>query len=427
MSAEIVGIIGLGYVGLPVAVALAKSGLDVRAYDRNAARIEELCAGIDRTREVSEAELRSSGVSFGSDASILRDVSCFIITVPTPIDESRRPDLSYLRAACETVGAALKPGGLVIIESTVYPGITEEFCAPIIEARSGLRASKDFMLGYSPERINPGDAARSFADVVKVIAADSPEALARVASIYERAAKAGLHHAPSIKAAEASKLLENTQRDLNIALMNELALICDRLGIPTRDVIEAASTKWNFLPFKPGLVGGHCIGVDPYYLTACAEQHGHHPEMILAGRRINDAMGRFVAQKCLKLLVSRGVSIAAASIGVFGITFKENIPDLRNSRVHDLVSELKAYGARPLIVDPVAERGPAEALYGELLVSEASLPKLDALIFTTPHRHFIEEGELRLASLLREGGVLLDVRAALDPKKLPQTIEYWSL
>lgn len=427
MSAEIIGIIGMGYVGLPVAVALAKSGLEVRAFDRDVVRITELEAGIDRTREVSARDLEESGIRFGSEESILRGVSCFIITVPTPIDDSRRPDLSYLRDACESAGAALQPGGLVIIESTVYPGVTEEFCAPILESRSGLIASSEFMLGYSPERINPGDAARSFADVVKVIAADSPEALDRVAAVYERAAKAGLYRAPSIKAAEASKLLENTQRDLNIALMNELALICDRIGIPTRDVIEAAATKWNFLPFKPGLVGGHCIGVDPYYLTACAEQHGHHPEMILAGRRINDAMGRFVAQKCLKLLVARGIPIGEASIGVFGVTFKENIPDLRNSRVYDLVAELRAYGARPFIVDPVADQARAEELYGELFVSAHALPQLDALIFTTPHRHFIEEGEARLAAYLREGGVLLDVRAALDPRGLPAGVDYWAL
>lgn len=424
---EIIGVIGMGYVGLPVAIALAASGHEIRAFDRDRARVEELIGGLDRTREVTSAALRESGIAFGADESILRGASCFIITVPTPIDESRRPDLQYLRDACESVGASLERGGLVIVESTVYPGITEEFCAPIIEARSGLKASRDFMLGYSPERINPGDAARSFADVVKVIAADSSEALERVAAIYERAAKAGLHRAPSIKAAEASKLLENTQRDLNIALMNELALICDRIGIPTRDVIEAASTKWNFLPFKPGLVGGHCIGVDPYYLTACAEQRGHHPEMILAGRRINDAMGRFVAQKCLKLLAQRGVPIGEASIGVLGVTFKENIPDLRNSRVHDLVAELKAYGVRPFIVDPVADEERARALYGELLIDASELPPLDALIFTTPHRHFIEEGEGRVAAYLREGGVLLDVRAALDPAKLPETIGYWSL
>lgn len=424
---EIVGILGMGYVGLPVAVALARSGLEVRAYDHDRKRIDELQRGIDRTREVAEPDLLSSGIRFDSDPAVLNGVTCFILTVPTPIDESRRPDLGFLRAACETVGEWLDKGALVIVESTVYPGITEEFCAPIIEQRSGLRANEDFMLAYSPERINPGDAAKSFSDVVKVIAASSPAALDRVEKIYRGAAKAGLHRASSIKAAEASKLLENTQRDLNIALMNELSLICDRLGIPTRDVIEAASTKWNFLPFKPGLVGGHCIGVDPYYLTACAEQLGHHPEMILAGRRINDAMGRFVAQKCLKLLVARGISIGEASIGVFGITFKENIPDLRNSRVHDLVSELRSYGVRPWVVDPVADPERARALYGELLIEPSAVPALDALILTTPHRAFLEEGEARLIRQLKEGGVLLDVRASLNPKSLPETIEYWSL
>jgi UDP-N-acetyl-D-galactosamine dehydrogenase len=321
----------------------------------------------------------------------------------------------------------LRPGGLVVFESTVYPGLTEELCGPLLAAASGLRQGQDFQLGYSPERINPGDRAHRLETIAKVVAAESPDALERVAALYGPVAVAGLHRAPSIRVAEAAKVIENTQRDLNIALMNELALICDRLGIRTHDVLAAAATKWNFLPFTPGLVGGHCIGVDPYYLTAKAERLGYHPEVILAGRRINDGMGGFVAQKLVKLLIAKEVPVRRARVGVLGLTFKENVPDLRNSRVPDILKELASFGIAALLHDPLADAGAAQHEYGLELAPLALLRDLDALVLAVPHRAYLEHGELGLAAMLGPRGILSDVRSALDPARLPATITYWSL
>jgi UDP-N-acetyl-D-glucosamine/UDP-N-acetyl-D-galactosamine dehydrogenase len=427
MSDERIGVLGMGYVGLPVAVALAETGAKVVAFDLDPARIEELRRGLDRTREVDAGALRAAHVEYVSDEAALEGCTTFIVTVPTPIDAENRPDLSSRRAATESVARRLAPGGLVVYESTVYPGVTESVCAPLLESISGLEWRRDFHVGYSPERIDPGNASRGFGKSVKIIAADDEATLARMTSIYEPAVPAGLHRAPSIAVAEAAKVIENTQRDLNIALMNEFALIFDRLGIPTRDVLEAAGTKWNFLRFSPGLVGGHCIGVDPYYLTARAEQVGYHPEVILAGRRINDSMGRFVAHKLVKLLARSGARARDARVAVLGVTFKEDVPDLRNSRVLDLVTELVELGLDPVVHDPVVDPAPAASLYGARLVERGALTELDALVLAVPHQAFLAPGAEALSGMLREGGVFIDVKGRIDPSHLHEGTVYWAL
>src|SRR4051794_5801488 len=364
LMVEKIAVIGLGYVGLPVAVGMARAHGAVVGFDVDRVRIAALRDGIDATGEFRPDELAAIDVRYTADPADLAGCSCFILTVPTPIDANRQPDLGALRRACRTVGSALRPGGIVVVESTVYPGVTEEVCGPLLAAASSLRQAVDFQLGYSPERINPGDPEHRLETIPKVIAAEDAAGLRRLEAIYGPVVKAGLHRAPSIRVAEAAKAIENTQRDLNIALMNELALICDRLGIRTRDVLRAAATKWNFLPFTPGLVGGHCIGVDPYYLTAKAESLGYHPEVILAGRRINDGMGGFVAQKLVKLLIAADVPVRRARVGVLGLTFKENVPDLRNSRVPDILAELTSFGVTALVHDPLAPDEAARAEYG---------------------------------------------------------------
>ncbi|MEO1020393.1 MAG: nucleotide sugar dehydrogenase, partial [Pseudomonadota bacterium] len=355
MTTEKIAIIGLGYVGLSVAVGMARAHGGAVGLDTNEVRIDQLNNGHDATHELSESELADTGLIFTADPCDLKGCTFFIVTVPTPIDANRQPDLQPLIRACETVAAAIEPGAVIVFESTVYPGVTEEVCGPILAERSGLRQNIDFKLGYSPERINPGDQERRLATIVKVIAATDELTLERVRAVYSPVIDAGIHIAPSIKVAEAAKVIENTQRDLNIALMNELALIFDRLDIRTKDVLDAAATKWNFLRFNPGLVGGHCIGVDPYYLTAKAEATGYHPEVILAGRRINDGMGTFIAQKCVKLLIGKGLAPQKARVGVIGLTFKENVPDLRNSRVPELIGELESFGVTVLVHDPYAD------------------------------------------------------------------------
>ena len=424
---EKIAVIGLGYVGLPVAVGMARAHGRVLGFDIDPERIAGLRRGFDATGELRADELAELDLHLSDDPADLAGRTCFIVTVPTPIDADRQPELGPLRRACATVGAVLRPGALVVFESTVYPGLTEEVCGPLLAAASGLQPGRDFQLGYSPERINPGDRAHRLETITKVVAADSPAALARVEAVYGPVVTAGLHRAPSIKVAEAAKVLENTQRDLNIALMNELALICDRLDIRTRDVLAAAATKGNFLPFTPGLVGGHCTGVDPFSLTAKAERLGYHPEVILAGRRINDGMGTFVAQKLVKLLIGREVPVRRARVAVLGLTFKENVPDLRNSRVPDIVRELANFGITALIHDPLADPAAAQAEHGLALSPLELLRGLDALVLAVPHRAYLELGAAGLAAMLTDHGILIDVRAAVEPADLPAGTAHSSL
>ena len=352
-------VVGLGYVGLPLAVAFAEH-CDVIGFDINAARIEELLAGNDHTSEVSDTALRKAAVRYSSDPASLVEAGVIIVAVPTPIDEHRNPDLTPVLAASATVGRRMRRGCVVVFESTVYPGLTEEICLPILEKESGLARGRDFELGYSPERINPGDKVHTLETIVKIVAGSNAASTELLAGLYGLVVRAGIHIAPSIRVAEAAKVIENTQRDLNIALMNEFAVIFRRMGIDTTDVLEAAGTKWNFLPFRPGLVGGHCIGVDPYYLTFKAEELGLHPQVILAGRRINDGMGKYLAESLVKDLIRLGVRVDTATVGILGFTFKENIPDLRNTKVIDLARELGDYGIQVRVHDPLAD--PSEAL-----------------------------------------------------------------
>jgi UDP-N-acetyl-D-glucosamine/UDP-N-acetyl-D-galactosamine dehydrogenase len=427
MTQEKICVVGLGYVGLPVGLAFARIFPGVVGFDISRPRIEELRAGVDRTNEAASCALQSSELQYEHAVENVGPCSFFVVTVPTPIDDSRQPDLNPLRRASETVGQLLRPGAVVVYESTVYPGVTEEFCGPILEQVSGLQRGVDFKLGYSPERINPGDRTHTLEKTVKVVAGEDAETLERVAAAYERIIEAGVHRAPSIKVAEAAKVIENTQRDLNIALMNELALIFDRLDIRTRDVLEAAGTKWNFLPFTPGLVGGHCIGVDPYYLTAKAEAVGYHPQVILAGRRINDGMGAFVAQRLIKLLVQQDAAIKGAKVGVMGLTFKENVPDLRNSRVPDILAELSHFGIEALVHDPRADAGEAVEEYGIRLCSLDELSQLDGLVLAVSHREYTEMPREELFARLKPTGAIADIKSMLHPREVPETLAYWSL
>ncbi|MGD8318650.1 MAG: nucleotide sugar dehydrogenase [Myxococcales bacterium] len=423
---ERIAIVGLGYVGLPVALSFAKKFEQTVGFDVSRERIDALRAGVDWTGEVSDSDLRTSKLQLTSEPSDLRGCTFFIVAVPTPIDPDRRPDLGPLLSATRTVGSVLSPGAVVVYESTVYPGVTQDRCGPILAATSGLVPSRDFKLGYSPERINPGDKRHTFEKIIKVVSGEDPETLERVARAYEAVVEAGVHRASSIKVAEAAKVIENTQRDVNIALMNELALIFDRMGIRTRDVLEAAGTKWNFLRFSPGLVGGHCIGVDPYYLTAKAESLGYHPEVILAGRRINDNMGRYVAEKAVKLLRKQDHPVKGARVGVLGLTFKENVPDLRNSRVPDIVMELREYGIEPVVHDPLASGDQALREYGIDLRPFDTLTDLDCAILAVAHQRYLDRLD-RIMSGVRPGGLLIDVKSVLDPSTIRNDLLYWSL
>jgi UDP-N-acetyl-D-galactosamine dehydrogenase len=419
-------VIGLGYVGLPVALAFAKRFPCTIGFDINEEKIASLLNGIDTTGEISSEVLSLSPLTITSDPSYLSKATFFVVAVPTPVDSNHRPDLRPLIRASEIVGRALKPGSVVVYESTVYPGVTEDVCGPTLARESGLCRGKDFKLGYSPERINPGDKEHTIEKVVKVVSGEDEETLDRVAAVYGRIVEAGIHRAPTIKVAEAAKIIENTQRDINIALMNELALIFDRLDISTRDVLEAAGTKWNFLKFAPGLVGGHCIGVDPYYLTAKAEETGYHPQVILAGRRINDGMGSYVAQRMIKLLVRADISVKAARIGILGLTFKENVPDLRNSRIPDIVNELRQFGLEPLIHDPIADAVEAHNEYGLNLSPWEEMQGLDGVIVAVGHEAYQKIGCSAIAHTVRPGGVLMDVKSICKSANLPG-IHYWSL
>jgi UDP-N-acetyl-D-glucosamine/UDP-N-acetyl-D-galactosamine dehydrogenase len=408
---SVVAVVGLGYVGLPLAVEFAKRYRTI-GFDRSAERVADLARRIDRTGEVSEEELRAAQrFEPTAEPARLRDADFVIVAVPTPVDAARRPDLAALIEASRTVGANLKPGATVVYESTVYPGCTAQVCVPEIERASRSKWREGFFVGYSPERINPGDREHTLPRIVKVVAGDTPQTLERIAALYGAIVPAGIHRAPSIETAEAAKVIENTQRDLNIALMNELAIIFDRLGLDTRDVLKAAGTKWNFLPFTPGLVGGHCIGVDPYYLTHRAEMAGYHPEVILAGRRINDGMARFVAEKTIRMISVSGKPIRGAKVNVLGLTFKENVSDLRNSKVADLCAELKGYGADVHVHDPVADRAEALHEYGITLKTWEELPRADAVVLAVAHTKLRDRP---VGEKLEPGGCVIDVKAALD-------------
>ena len=423
---EKIAVIGLGYVGLPVALAFARKFPGTLGFDISLARVEALRRGEDSTGEAAPGELERTSLRFTDQLEDLRGCTFFVVAVPTPIDAHRRPDLSPVEAASRTVAKVLAPGAIVVYESTVYPGVTEEVCGPILSQVSGL-PREAFSPGYSPERINPGDKEHRLETIVKIVAADSPAAMDRVADTYQAILDRPVHRAPTIKVAEAAKVIENTQRDLNIALMNELAVIFERLDIRTADVLAAARTKWNFLPFTPGLVGGHCIGVDPYYLTARAEAAGYHPEVILAGRRINDNMGRYVAQRVVKALNRRGVATSEARIGVLGLTFKENVPDIRNSRVPDIVAELVEFGADVRVHDPFVTAEEARHEWGLTPTPLDELVGLDALIVAVAHDVFARAPAAQLYARLREGGVLFDVKNVLDPASVPSHLQYLAL
>jgi UDP-N-acetyl-D-galactosamine dehydrogenase len=421
-----IAVIGLGYVGLPVAAAFARLNLPVIGYDIDGVRISELRNSHDRTREIEPDELACPTLKFTSDPAELAAADFFIVTVPTPIDLTQRPDLRALLAASETVGRVLKRGDIVVYESTVYPGAIEEECIPVLESISGLAAARDFGVGYSPERINPGDKAHRFETITKVISGQDPATLKIIAAVYGSAVTAGLHYAPSIKVAEAAKVIENTQRDLNIALMNELSAIFEALGIDTGDVLEAAGTKWNFMAFHPGLVGGHCIGVDPFYLTYRAERAGYRPEVILAGRRINDGVGQRVARECVRRLFKRRTS--EALVTVLGLTFKENVPDTRNSKVVDIVRELDSFGIAVQVHDPLASGDEALSELGIALTDMSSLRPADAVILAVGHEHYVSAGWPMVTSLLKNGeGLVFDVRSKLDRKTKPGGVELWRL
>jgi UDP-N-acetyl-D-galactosamine dehydrogenase len=420
-------VVGLGYVGLPVALALAQHFGTVVGFDISERRVKALRGGEDWTGEVDSGDLKRSTLKITADPADLQQASFFIVTVPTPIDKDRRPDLSPLEGACKLIGPALRPGAVVVFESTVYPGVTRDICGPFLAKASGLRQGVDFKLGYSPERINPGDREHRLETIMKIVSGEDEETLQRVATAYGKVVKAGLHRASSIEVAEAAKVIENTQRDLNIALMNELALIFDRLRIPTMEVLKAAGTKWNFLPFTPGLVGGHCIGVDPYYLTARAEEVGYFPQVILAGRRINDGMGGFIAQRLVKMLIAAERQVKNARVGVLGLSFKENVPDLRNSRVPDIVNELREFGITAFVHDPLVNAEEARHEYGLDLSPLSALRNLDGIVLAVPHRVFRADGYAQLLSGLQPGGVLVDVKTALERHEIPANAAYWSL
>ncbi len=424
-----IAVVGLGYVGLPLAIALAKH-VNVIGFDIDAKRILELQRHFDRTHEVSSAALKNTTMTYTTQAEILREASVIIVAVPTPINNHRTPDLEPLLNATRTVGTCMPKGCVVIYESTVYPGLTEEICVPLLEKASGFAYNKDFFVGYSPERINPGDKVRTIETVVKVVAGSTPKTTELLKDLYGMIVKAGIHEASSIKVAEAAKIIENTQRDLNIALMNEFALILGRMDLDTSEVLAAAATKWNFLPFYPGLVGGHCIGVDPYYLTFKAESLDYHPQVILAGRRINDSMGKHVAETTVKKLIKKKRSVCGARVGILGFTFKEDVPDLRNTRIIDIVTELSEYTCEVLVHDPLARPEEAREIYSVELVPITALTRLDALIVAVGHKEFHHLRPRDVVSFFAtpEDGLVMDVKSLFDKKALQKFgLEVWRL
>ena len=421
---ETIAVIGLGYVGLPLAVRLAEKFVNVTGLDSAQSRVHDLCRGIDITHEVSRAALVGSTLDVTTQPSDIKNATFYIVAVPTPITAAKQPDFAPLDSACRTIAPHLSKGDVVVFESTVYPGVTEDYCGKALERLSGYRAGIDFHLGYSPERINPGDKVNTIETIIKIVSGDTPQTLDRVAAVYEAVIDAGIYRAASIKVAEGAKVLENTQRDVNIALMNEVSKICDKVGIATEDVINAASTKWNFMPFTPGLVGGHCIGVDPYYLAALAETVGMRPELILAGRRINDSMVDHVTTSAMRLLLQQGDDTLAKRIAIYGITFKEDVPDTRNSKVVDVVRGLQAYGFAPLVHDLHCSQRDADAL-GIPLCDPDATAQVDLMLLASPHREYAADPTL--LDRIKPGGVLMDLRGAFFDASKPKELVYWSL
>ena len=411
---EAIAVVGLGYVGLPLVVEFGKQ-LRTIGFDIASAKVQACQRGVDPSRELGAQEIaQARHAVYTDEPALLGEADMIIVAVPTPVDAAHIPDFKPLISASTAVGRHMKRGAVVVFESTVYPGATEEVCVPVLERESGLRWKQDFFVGYSPERINPGDKEHTLTKILKIVAGDTPETLERVAQLYGRIVTAGLHRASSIKAAEAAKVIENTQRDLNIALMNELAIIFDRMGIDTSEVLEAAGTKWNFLKFKPGLVGGHCIGVDPYYLTHKADMLGYHPQVILAGRRINDSMGKFIAEQTIKQMIAAGSAVKGAKVNVLGLTFKENCSDLRNSKVIDIIRELRSYGVEVFVSDPLAAAEEAQQEYGVQLLRWDELPLADAVVAAVAHEPYAGLSAADMATKLLPGGTLVDVKSVYD-------------
>lgn len=427
---EKIAVVGLGYVGMPIAVAFSRE-CGVIGYDVNPAKIDAYRSGCDPTKEVGDGEIQKCTVDFTSDERRLREAKFFIVAVPTPVNADHSPDLSPVIGASETVGRNLCKGSIVVYESTVYPGVTEDVCVPILEAASGLKCGTDFKVGYSPERINPGDKEHRLDTIVKIVSGMDSETLDTIARVYEMVVTAGVHKAESIKVAEAAKVIENSQRDINIAFMNELSIIFNRMGIDTKAVLRAAGTKWNFLKFAPGLVGGHCIGVDPYYLTYKAEEQGYHSQVILSGRRINDGMGKYVAENIVKLLVRADKQVKESRILIMGLTFKENCPDIRNTKVMDIIDELRSYGISPMVHDPQAEPREAIAAYGIELLDYADAQALDAIVLAVSHQEFLN---ISVDELLRKFSsedprkrIIVDIKGILDKKLIEPKCLYWRL
>lgn len=421
-----VAVVGLGYVGLPVAVALSRQFSTV-GFDVDERRVSTLRAGVDWTEEFTTEDLQAHSMEYHSDVEALRGRNFYVVAVPTPVTAGNSPDFSMLESACALIGPVIERGAIIVFESTVFPGATEDICGPALEKASGLKCGVDFKLAYSPERINPGDKERQLENIVKIVSGQDADCLETVAQVYEKIIDAGVHRASSIKVAEAAKVLENTQRDINIALMNEMAKICGLIGIRTADVLQAAGTKWNFLPFTPGLVGGHCIGVDPYYLTAKAEELGYHPEVILAGRRINDSMPAYIASQIIRHLATQGTSIRDAKVGILGITFKEGVPDIRNSKVADLYKSLIGFGIDPKVSDPRADAKETYHEYGITLEDCETWQNLDVLIVAVSHPEFCASLNARIDLTLKQGGLVVDIKSIIDQSALRSDLNYLSL
>ena len=426
---ESLSLVGLGYVGMPIAVEFAKRGVKVIGFDLNAAKIETYKSGIDPTKEVGDDVIKNTTVEFTSNEEDLRRAKFHIVAVPTPVNDDHTPDLTPVEGASEILGRNLTKGSVVVFESTVYPGVTEDICVPILERESGLKCGIDFKIGYSPERINPGDKIHRLSTITKIVSGMNEETLDAVAKVYEIVVDAGVHRAESIKVAEAAKVIENSQRDINIAFMNELSFIFNKMGIDTKSVLEAAGTKWNFLKFYPGLVGGHCIGVDPYYLTYKAEELGYHSQIILSGRRINDDMGKYVAENVVKNLIAADKAVKGAKVAILGFTFKENCPDTRNTKIIDIVKELHEYGIEPLISDPVADAEEAKRLYGVEFVDMAEIKDMDAVVLAVAHTDFSSFTMDQMDKLYGDGKkVLLDLKGLLNRKEYEAAVySYWRL
>ena len=429
---EVVSLVGLGYVGMPIAIEFAKRGVKVVGFDVNKAKIDTYKSGIDPTHEVGNEIIKNSTVEFTADETKLRKARFHIVAVPTPVNDDHTPDLSPVKGASEVLGRNLTKGSVVVFESTVYPGVTEDVCVPILERESGLKCGIDFKIGYSPERINPGDKVHRLSTITKIVSGMDDETLDTVAKVYEIVVDAGVHRAESIKVAEAAKVIENSQRDINIAFMNELSIIFNKMGIDTLSVLQAAGTKWNFLNFRPGLVGGHCIGVDPYYLTYKAEALGYHSQIILSGRRINDDMGKYVAEQLVKKLIAADIVVKGAKVAVLGFTFKENCPDTRNTKVIDIIKELKEYGISPLITDPVADAEEAERLYGIKFSDISEIKECDAVVLAVAHTEFASFTMDKLDSMYKDventKKVLVDIKGLLDRKEYESAgFSYWRL